>query len=198
MKRLLQRVSLALTLSLLLARSVEANDVGGVIRSGPTISQTQPHWMLGITFDYAFKSAAVGFGVDMMVSVKPYTVQGAEDLKLTSIGFFTEFRYHVLREEDWKCSAGSTVGARSVTYQNASNNSFNPTDWVPSVPDNPIGSTMHFVLGPFVQYERAIFSRLHVIGRLGYDLHIGPDYIDLTAASLSGPTVQLGIRVPIS
>lgn len=198
MARSCQRLLLAFALSLLLSSNVFANDVGGVIRSGPTISSTQPNWRLGITFDYAFKHAAVGLGVDMMVSVKPYTTENDEELRLTVLGFFSELRFHALQDEDWKCSVGSTIGARSVSYQNASNNSFNPTDWVPSVPDSPVGSTMHFVLGPFVQYERTLFPRLQVLGRLGYDIHIGPDYVDVTAASLSGPTIQLGIRVPIS
>lgn len=114
------------------------------------------------------------------------------------IGLFAECRYFLMSDGRSKASVGATVGIRNIAYENASNNSFNPTDLVPSVPDSPLGSTMHAVICPFVQYEYYLLTWLDVFGRVGYDLHIGPDYVDVTAASLSGATVQLGIRVPIS
>lgn len=192
------RVCIIVIILLMAPAWLFAGDIGGIIRSGPTVSATQPNWRLGITFDYAFDKAAFGVGVEMMVSTKPYEADNGSDLRLTVLGFFAECRYFVMQDDLWKLSAGTTVGARTVKYENASNNSFNPTDWVPAVPDSPLGSTMHFVLGPFAQAEYSAFTRLALVGRLGYDLHIGPDYIDVTATSLSGPTVQLGIRVPIS
>ena len=139
-----------------------------------------------------------GAGVDMMVSTRPYEADDGTDLRLTVLGFFAECRYFVVQDDLWKLSAGSTVGARTVKYENASNNSFNPTDWVPAVPDSPLGSAMHFVLGPFAQAEYSAFTWLALVSRIGYDLHVGPDHVDVTAASLSGPTIQIGIRVPIS
>lgn len=114
------------------------------------------------------------------------------------VGLFAECRYFLMSDDRSKASVRATVGIRNIAYENASNNSFNPTDLVPSVPDPPLGSTMHAVICPFVQYEYYVLTWLDVFGRAGYDLHIGPDYDDVTAASLSGVTVQLGIRVPIS
>lgn len=173
-------------------------NVGGIIRSGPTLSSTQPHWRLGVSFDYAFKQAAVGIGIDMMVSYKPYVSSDHDDLRLNVFGYFAELRWNIKQSDNWMFGAGATVGARSVAYENSSNNSFNPTDWVPSVPDSPIGSTMHFVIGPFLQTDYVLAPWVNILGRVGYDQHFGPDYLDVTAAGLSGLFVQLGFRIAIS
>jgi hypothetical protein len=159
------------------------------------VSSTQPHWRLALSFDYDFPSAAAGVGVDMMVSRRNYNAGDSLDLRLNVFGFFTDFRYKLKDKDPWTVSLGLALGARSVTYENASNNSFNPTDWIPSVPDSPVGSTMHFVAIPFLQVDLSIASFASLLARIGYDVHVGPDYQDVTAASLSGPSFTVGLRV---
>ena len=84
-----------------------------------------------------------------------------------------------------------------MIYETHSDNSANPTDWIPHVAPSPLSSTWYLAINPFVQADYLLGGGFSVLGRAGYDLNIGPDYVDVTATSLSGITIQLGVRVPL-
>lgn len=189
-----------LTLALFFASvALHANTVGGVLRTGPTLSETQPHWRLAVIFDYALPKAAFGLGVDMNISRHIIEREGAEELRLSIIGFVGECRLFVHQDDYWILSAGGTVGARSMVYETPSNNSaFVPIDdWIPNTAPSPLGSTWYTSINPFLQADYLLGGRYSLLARVGYDLNIGPDYVDVTAASLSGVTIQLGVRLPL-
>jgi len=171
--------------------------VGGILRTGPTLSETQPHWRLAVIFDYAFPKAAFGLGIDMNISRHSVRREGAEELRLSIIGFVGECRLYVHQDDNWILSAGGTVGARSVVYETPSDNSANPMDWIPHSAPSPLGSTWYAALNPFVQADYLLGGRYSLLGRVGYDLNIGPVYADVTSTSLSGIMIQLGVRVPL-
>ena len=176
---------------------VLANSVGGVIRSGPTLSSTQPHWRLAVIFDYALPKAAFGLGIDLKMSRHTIQREDAEELRLSVVGFVGECRYYLHQEADWILSTGGTLGARSVVYETPSDNSANPTDWIPTTAASPLGSAWYYSINPFVQADYLFDGQYSLVGRLGYEFNIGPDYVDVTAASLSGVMIQVGVRIPL-
>ena len=192
----MRELLVALLSGLIFSLNANASEgVGGVLRTGPTFSETTPNWRLGISFDYAFERLSVGTGIDLVVSQKHYVDEDQGELRLNLFGFFAEGCYTIVASKEWEVGLGATVGARTVAYENASNNSFNPTDWIPVVPDSPLGSTMHFVLCPFGQLSYKPAQWVEPFARLTYDIHVGPDYEDVSARSLSGLGVQLGVRL---
>ena len=95
-------------------------------------------------------------------------------------------------------AVGSVIGARNLTYQTASDNSFIPTDWLPFVASSPLGTQWHILYSPYTQMNYQLASNFSLLARIGYDIQVGPDYQGLTAESLSGAIFQVGLKLMLS
>lgn len=173
-----------------------AQSVRGIIRTGPTLSSTQPNWKVGLACEYAVNQLSFGVGVDMVVSQRLKNTDNHGDMLLNVFGFFAEVRTVLSQSKLWRFHAGTGIGARTVVYEKVSNTSFNPFSLIP--PESPLGTTKHFVVIPFVQIDYVCASWVDIIGRVGYDVHVGPDYVDVSATTLSGPAIQIGARIVLS
>lgn len=167
------------------------------MRSGPVFSQTSPNWKLALGVDYSINRFVVGLGVDMVVSARQIPDSTGNDVRMNVFGFFTDASYAFFLKNKFTLSGGFVLGARTVTYETPSNNSFNPTDWIPFIPSSPLGSAMHFVAYPYLQLMYSPSAWIDITSRLGYDVHVGRPVADVSASSLSGASLQVGFRLAI-
>jgi len=177
---------------------VDAQGMSANIRTGPSVSSIQPNWKLAVSFDYAINDLYLGFGIDMTVSRRIHSTPEHKELLLNVIGFVTEARAVLYQSTLWQFSAGASVGARNNAYEIPSDAAFNPVNWLPIIPESPLGSTIHVVAIPFVQTELTCSAWLDVIARVGYDIHAGANYVDVSASRLTGPMIQFGLRFKTS
>ncbi len=173
-------------------------DIRVSARTGPVASTISPHWRLALLAEYELDLIDVGVGVDFPLS--RYTRGQTEDgevLVLNSLGFMSDVGYRSAIGRDWVLVFGSTLGARSLAYQTDSDNDNNPTDWIPFIPRNAVGSQMYFVASPYVQVNYAVSRGYRFFGRMGYELHVGQDYQGIKATDFSGFALQLGVKLPL-
>ena len=57
---------------------------------------------------------------------------------------------------------------------------------------------MYLVAAPYAQVNYAVSRGYRFFGRIGYELHVGQDYLDIQATDVSGFALQLGVKVPLS
>lgn len=168
-------------------------------RTGPVASAISPNWRLALSVEYELDLIDIGFVIDLPLS--RYTQgqsEGGEVLVLNSIGFMADVGYRSKIAKDWALVFGSALGARSLSYETDSDNSNNPTDWIPFIPSNPLGSQMYFVASPYAQVNYAVSRGYRFFVRIGYELHVGQDYRGIQATDFSGFALQLGVKVPLS
>lgn len=177
---------------------IASENACGTLRMGPAISAIQPNWTLAVSVDYSIDRFAAGFAIDMLMSDRPLSLPQTDTLRLAMIGFLVESRYQLFGAESWLLDVGAAIGARSIAYQGPSNNNFSPMDWIPFVPDSPIGSVVHIVVVPFVQFGFSLASWVTVVSRVSFQGHFGDRYQDLSAQTLSGPRVEAGVRLALN
>lgn len=183
------------------ARAVAFDEAyGAMIRTGPVASETSPNWRLCIGFGYENKKIAVFFGADMNVSVHTNGVnEDGEDLILNLSGIALDLGYKLVDlGSDFTFTVGSGFAWKTISYQAGSSSSFTPSLTLPNNEENPLGNAVHFGYTPYTQIEYRVSNGFAVLSRFGYDLNVGPDYQDITARSVSGFFLQLGLKLEFS
>ncbi len=173
-------------------------DVRLSARTGPVASAISPHWRLALSVEYELDLIDIGFVVDFPLS--RYTQgqsEGGEVFVLNSLGFMADVGYRSEIGKDWALVFGSTLGARDLAYETDSDNSNNPTDWIPFIPSSTVGSQMYLVAAPYAQVNYTVSRGYRFFVRIGYELHVGQDYQGIKATDFSGFALQLGVKLPL-
>lgn len=176
------------------------NEWRGVIRSGPVASELTPNWRFAVDIEYETHHIDIGVFFDLMLSkIQRDTTIDGERLRLASEGFGINIAYKLELERNMTLAMGSSFGIRQMAYRTESSAFFGSANRYPWFLSSDVGgSQVYTYFAPFVQYNYWFDDSYAVLARFGYDIHVGPDFADVTSNSLSGPYLQAGFKVSIS